>query len=70
MAPFWKQDAMYRVIEKCKELHRKAGAVRDYPKADPQHVVIGMRDLAKWLFEFADKIETERNRERDLYDRQ
>jgi hypothetical protein len=70
MQPFWKQDAMFKVIESCKALIRKAGSVRDHKKADPMHVVIAMRDLAKWLFATADKIEQERNRERDLYDRQ
>jgi hypothetical protein len=68
--PFWKQDAMYAVIESCKALIRKAGTVRDRPKTDPMHVVIDMRALACWLHDNASKIEAERNRERDLYDRQ
>jgi hypothetical protein len=70
MQPFWKHNAMHAVIESCKALIRKAVSVRDHKKADPMHVVIAMRDLARWLNENANKIEIERDRERDLYDRQ
>jgi hypothetical protein len=70
MQPFWKPIAMGAVIESCKKLIRQAVSVRDRPKTDPMHVVIGMRSLACWLHENANKIEAERNRERDLYDRQ
>ncbi len=63
MQPFWKQNAMYAVITSCSALQKKAGVVRSSPKADPMHVVIGMRDLAKWLHENANKIEAEIKRE-------